>query len=622
MSQPPAPLPSPEALRRRVLGEVLPEVETPGQYIGGETNSAVKPSSVGCRLALVFPDAYPVGMSHLGLKLLYEMVNARPDAAAERAFAPLPDMERELRARGLPLWGLESFTPLAAFDAIGFSLQYELTYTNVLNVLDLAGLPVRSAERGAGHPLIIAGGPGAYNPEPLADFIDVFLIGEAEDSLSELVELLARAKASGAGRRETLLECARRIRGAYVPALYRVSCLPDGRVASVEPAEPDVPALVERRVVQDLETGFHPVRQLVPLVETVHDRLCVEIMRGCAHGCRFCQAGATYRPRRWRSVKRLMEIIDQGLAATGYDEVGLLSLSSSDYPHLLELVNTINARHAKSGVSVSLPSLRISDKLAELPALVSSVRKSAMTVAPEAATERLRAVINKPVSDDELFRGLAAAFRAGWNSVKLYFMIGLPTETDEDVAAIARLAARVADLGRREAPRFGRVTASVSNFVPKPGTPFQWEPMLPAAELLRRRDIVFTSLRSRRVELKFHDAAPSCLEGAIARGDRRMGRVIELAWRKGCRLDGWSEHFRADLWAEAFREAGVDPAFYAERARDPGERLPWDHISAGAGRDFLLAERAKSLEARTSVDCPSKPGSPDCAGCGACPPVE
>jgi radical SAM family uncharacterized protein len=474
---------SAEALRRTVTAEVLPGVETPGQYIDRETNAVAKPGPVACRVALVFPDAYSVGMSHLGLKLLYELLNAREDVAAERVFAPQPDMERELRARGLPLWGLETFTPLARFDVVGFSLQYELTYTNVLNILDLAGLPVRSAQRGEDHPLVIAGGPGAYNPEPLADFVDLFLIGEAEEALPELLGVLADAKRSRAGRRETLRECARRVRGAYVPALYRVDYAPDGRVAAVEPIEPGVPELVERRIVADLEAAPHPLRPVVPLVETVHDRLTVEIMRGCAHGCRFCQAGTTYRPRRWRSVKRLAEIIDQGLAATGYDEVGLLSLSSSDYPQLLELVNAINARHAKSGVSVSLPSLRISDRLAELPALVSSVRKSAMTVAPEAATERLRAVINKPVSNDELFRGLTAAFHAGWNAVKLYFMIGLPTETDADAGAIAELAARVAELGRREAPRFGRITASVSNFVPKPGTPFQWEPMLGAAEL-------------------------------------------------------------------------------------------------------------------------------------------
>jgi radical SAM family uncharacterized protein len=559
-------------------------------------------------------------MSHLGVKLLYELLNTRPEVAAERCFAPLPDMERELRARGLPLWGLETFTPLGRFDVIGFSLQYELTYSNVLNLLDLAGLPVRSAERDERHPLVIAGGPGAYNPEPLADFIDLFLIGEAEESLPELVEVLIAAKRSGAGRRETLLECVRRVRGAYAPALYDVSYHPDGRVAAVEPAESGVPARVERRVVADLESAFHPVCPVVPFVETVHDRLTVEIMRGCAHGCRFCQAGGSYRPRRWRSVPRLLELIDRGLAATGYDEVGLLSLSSSDYPQLLELVNAINARHAKGGVSVSLPSLRISERLAELPALISSVRKSALTVAPEAASERLRAVISKPVSDAELFAGLAAAFRAGWNGVKLYFMIGLPTETDADVAAIAELAGRAAALGRREAPRMGRITASVANFVPKPGTPFQWEPMAAPEELRRRRELVFSRLRSRRVELKFHDAAQSALEGALARGDRRMGRAIELAWRKGCRLDGWSEHFRPDLWAEGFREAGLDPAFYAGRERGGDEVLPWDHVSAGVSREFLRKERERSHAGQPSGDCPSKPGSPECAGCGACPP--
>lgn len=609
----------PEELRRAVLGEVLPEVETPGQYIGGETNSVCRPEAA-CRLALCFPDAYSVGMSHLGLKILYEIVNARDGFAAERVFVPLPDMAAGLRARGLPLYGLESFTPLADFDVLGFSLQYELTYTNVLTMLDLAGLPLRSADRGANAPLVVAGGPGACNPEPLAAFVDLFLIGEAEEALPELLDLVLAAKRAGASRRELLLDCARRLRGAYVPSLYRVRHLPDGRLAAIEPAEPGVPELVERRLVDDFEHAPAPVKPVVPLVETVHDRLVIEIMRGCAHGCRFCQAGAAYRPLRRRSVARLLALAEQGLAATGYDEVGLLSLSSSDYPELTALVNGLQTRFGREGVSVSLPSLRVNRGLAQLPALVNSVRKGAITVAPEAGSERLRQVINKDISDIELMDGLAAAFEAGWNRVKLYFMCGLPTEADEDLAAAAALIERCAGLSRRLARRAGQIHASVSNFVPKPGTPFQREAMCPADEFARRHGLIRAGMKSRRGwTLKFHDIGQSLLEGALARGDRRVGAVIERAWRAGCRLDSWSEHFRPDLWEAAWREEGLDPAFYAARPREAGETLPWAHISQGVSARFLEEERERAMTGRPSPACPAPEGRGACRVCGACP---
>jgi radical SAM family uncharacterized protein len=609
---------TPAELRSSVLDDVLAGVETPGQYIGGEVNAAVK-ADADCRVALCFPDTYSVGMSHVGLKILYEILNAREGVAAERCFVPWPDMERELRARDLPLYGLESFTPLADFDAIGFSLQYELAASNVLTVLDLAGLPVRSAERGEDAPLVIAGGPCAYNPEPLADFVDLFLIGEAEESLPELVAKI-RAARGRASRRELLLECARSLPGAYAPSLYEVSYESDGRVAAVTPAADGVPELVERRIVADLDAAPAPVRPVVPFVETVHDRLAVEIMRGCAHGCRFCQAGGTYRPLRTRSVEKILEAVEKGLAATGYDEVGLLSLSSSDYPHLPELVRKLHARHGKAGVSVSLPSLRVNEELARVPELVSAVRKGAITVAPEAGTERLRRVINKCITDEQLFAGLAAAFEAGWNRVKLYFISGLPTETDEDLAAAAGIIGRAAAAARKNARRGGKINASVSNFVPKPGTPFQWEPMCSAEDFARRHRVLRSALRSRRgVKLKFHDVGPSMLEGVMARGDRRLGAVIERAWRAGARLDAWSEHFREDLWQEALAAEKLDPDFYTSRPRGLDEVLPWDHISQGTSRDFLAAERGRALAGEETPDCPAEPGAENCTGCGACP---
>jgi len=602
-----------------MLDEILPGVETPGQYIGGEINSVPKPQAE-CRVALCFPDTYAVGMSHLGLKILYETLNAVEGVAAERCFLPLPDMEKALRDARLPLHGLETFTPLGDFDVLGFSLQYELTYTNLLAILDLAGLPLRSADRKAGAPLVIAGGPGVYNPEPLADFVDLFLVGESEESLPELVELV-RAAGRDAPRRELLLECARRVRGAYVPAFYDVRYAADGRVTEITPQADGVPEVVERRIVRDLDAVVAPARPVVPFVETVHDRLAVEIMRGCAHGCRFCQAGTTYRPLRHRSVEKLLAVVGQGLAATGYDEVGLLSLSSSDYPHLEELVTRLNTRHAKEGVSISLPSLRVNQSLAQIPALVSTVRKGAITVAPEAGTERLRRVINKDITDAQLFDGLAAAFEAGWNRVKLYFMTGLPTETDEDLTAIAALVEKTASMGRKLARRSGRINASVSNFVPKPGTPFQWEPMASAEEFERKREFVRSQFRGRKKNwtLKFHDIAPSMLEGVVARGDRRVGRVIERAFRSGCRLDGWGEHFRNDLWKEAFAAEKLDPDLYTARQRRTDEVLPWSHISQGVSPGFLAREHRRALAGETTPDCPAERGAEGCTECEACP---
>jgi radical SAM family uncharacterized protein len=601
------------------LEALLPKVETPGQYVGGEVNSIVK-TSADIRAALCFPDTYSVGMSHLGLKILYQLLNSLDGVAAERCFTPRPDMIELLREHKLPLWGLESFTPLSEFDLIGFSLQYELTYTNVLTMLDLAGLPLRSSERNNSHPLIIAGGPCAYNPEPLADFIDLFLIGEGEESLPELISVI-RELGPNCSREQLLAECARRVPGAYAPALFEVSYHKDGRISCCQPRLADIPANIERRVVENFESSFASQTPVIPFVDVVHDRLSVEIMRGCAHGCRFCQAGTTYRPLRARSVERILEIVATGLASTGYDEIGLLSLSTSDYPHLAELVTRLTDLYAQKGVSISLPSLRVNQALAEVPALVSTVRKGAITVAPEAGTERLRRIINKQITDAELFEGVSAAFAAGWNRVKLYFMTGLPGEEDDDLTGIAGLIERVAALARKQATRGGKVNASISNFVPKPGTPFQWEAMASAEDFEAKRQYVRSQFRGRRKNwnLKFHDIGPSMLEGAIARGDRRLGAVIESAWRSGCRLDAWSEYYRQDLWDAAFAENEIDPNFYTTRTRELDEILPWGHISQGVSNEFLIAERQRARAGEFTDDCPMDTGEEACTACGACP---
>ncbi|MDI7276296.1 MAG: TIGR03960 family B12-binding radical SAM protein [Anaerolineae bacterium] len=581
------------------LERILPAVEKPGRYAGGEWNAVVKDwGSVEVRLALCYPDVYEIGMSNLGLAILYDLVNRRPDMLAERAYTPWPDMAAAMRAAGVPLYSLETRHPLAEFDVVGFTLQYELNYSNVLEMLDLAGIPLHSAERDERAPLVIAGGSSNYNPEPLAGFFDLFVIGEGEEVLFELLDLVR----AGRGRpRSELLRQAAGIPGVYVPSLYHVAYNLDGTVAGVEPAEPGVPERVLKRIVPCLPPAV--TRPVVPYLELVHDRGIIEIQRGCSEGCRFCQAGMIYRPVRERRPEEVIGAVDELLRNTGYDEVGLLSLASSDYSQIEPLLEVLVARHAPQHVAFSLPSLRIDAFSVGLAQKVQATRKAGLTFAPEAGSERLRAVINKNVTEDDLLQTAEAAYGSGWDRIKLYFMLGLPTETDEDVEAIARLARRVLAVGREHRRGRAQVNVSTSTFVPKPHTPFQWMPLADLDVVDRRQRLLRERLRGRGLLFSWTSPQTTLLEAALGRGDRRLGPVIEGAWRKGAVFDAWEEHFRPELWRRAFAEAGLDPHFYASRPRDLDEVLPWTHISVGVSAEFLVAEYERALRGEPTPDC-------------------
>ena len=590
--------------------QALARVGRPGRYTGHEWNAAVSAwSSASVKIALAFPDVYEIGMSNLGLQILYHLVNQREDALADRAFAPWVDLEAEMRAQRLPLCGLETGRPLAEFDLVGFSLQYELNYTNVLNMLDLAGLPPRARDRTDVHPLIIAGGSCALNPEVLADFVDLFALGDGEEALPELLDLYQqarwdRSRSGRQGRRAFLLEAAR-LPGLYVPELYRATYAEDGRVRAVEPTLPEVPACVSRRIVSHLPPP--PVRPIVPYLDVVHDRAAIEIQRGCTRGCRFCQAGMIYRPVRERPLEEVLSSVEKLLANTGYEELSLVSLSTSDYGEIEPLLRELAHRHPD--LNVSLPSLRIDSFSVELAQAIQR-RKAGFTFAPEAGSQRLRDVINKGVSEDDLLAASEAAFGQGWNSIKLYFMIGLPTETRADVEGIADLAEKVKLLGRhRRGPR-ARVSVSVATFIPKPHTPFQWvaqeteETLAPKQSLLRHR--------LKRLDLSWNDAPTSRLEAVLSRGDRRLGQALHRAWELGCRFDAWHEQLRIDKWQQALAETGLDPAFYAHRERSLEETLPWDHLDVGVSKQFLRREYERALGGVVSADC--RHGA--CLGCG------
>lgn len=590
------------------LERILLTVQKPARYVGGEYNAVVKDwEAVDTRVVFVFPDVYEIGLSNLGLQILYDAVNRRADALAERAYAPWLDMEAAMRALGIPLYSLESKHPLAAFDIIGFSLPYETLYTNVLNLLDLAGLPIYSAERDERHPLVIAGGHACFNPEPMHAFLDAFVIGEGEEVIHEILEVVKTWKRGG-GSRAAVLRALARIPGVYVPSLYEVRYQPDGTVQAVEPLVEEAPRIVLKRMVPRLPPPV--TRFLVPNTDIVHNRVAIEIMRGCTRGCRFCQAGMVVRPVRERSVEEIVAAAEEGIAVTGYEELALLSLSSSDYSRILELVETIGERFAGRHLTVSLPSLRIETVSVDLVEKLKERRSGGFTLAPEAATERMRRIINKFIPDEQILETAREIYRRGWTTIKLYFMIGHPDERLEDVQAIADLCRRVLAEGRRVLGGRARVHAGVSTFIPKPHTPFQWAACDTVEQIQAKQDLLKRSLRDRAIKLSWTDPEETFLEAWLSRGDRRLAEVIARAWRRGARFDAWQDQRRMDAWQAAFAECGLDPAFYTHRPRYAEEVFPWDHISVGIRKPVLWQEYRLSQQEMTRADCRQ--------GCYAC----
>ncbi len=598
---------SPEQIEVR-LDRILLKVQKPGRYVGGELNTVTKDwDKVRTKVALVFPDIYDIGVSNVGLKILYDEINARPDALAERAYAPWTDMEAWMRAQAIPLYSLESKRPLSGFDLIGFSLPYETLYTNTLNLLDLAGIPVYAAARDDSHPIVIAGGHSATNPEPMHAFIDAFVIGEGEEAIHDILDAIQAHPA-----REDRLRALAKIPGVYVPKYYRVHYMDDGTLSHVETSLEGIANPVVKRIVAQLPPP--PTKFIVPNIEVVHNRASIEIMRGCTRGCRFCQAGMITRPVRERSVDEIVAAAEEAVNATGFEELALLSLSSSDFSRVVELVNKVSERFQGRKLTISLPSLRIESVSIDLMDKLREHYSGGFTLAPEAATERMRRIINKFIPDEELLNTTREIYRRGWTTIKLYFMIGHPSETLEDVRAIADLCKRVIHEGRKVAGMKVKLHAGVSTFVPKPQTPFQWVSCDTRENILAKQDLLKRELRDRNIKLSWTDPEDTLLEAWLSRGDRRMAEVIYTAWKNGAKFDAWNEQKKYEAWTSAFAEHGLDPAFYTHRQRRTDEIFPWDHISAAVRKNFLFQDFRQSLEGKIRVDCRL-----NCFACGILP---
>jgi len=600
--------------------EILLKIESPARYIGGEVNSVMKDKNkVDVRFAMCFPDVYEIGMSHLGIQILYDMFNQRKDIWCERVYSPWPDLDKVMREEKIPLFALESQDPVKSFDFLGITIQYEMCYTNILQILDLSGIPLKGKERTEEDPIVIGGGPCASNPEPLADFFDLFYMGEGETVYFQLMDIYKENKAAG-GSRQDFLRKAAGVPGIYVPSLYEVSYKEDGTIAEFKPIEENVPATVQKQVVMDITNTYYPKAPVVPFIKATQDRVVLEIQRGCIRGCRFCQAGMLYRPTRERDVEFLKQKAVEMLDATGHEEISLSSLSSSDYSQLPELVNFLMEECGRRGVNISLPSLRIDAFSLDVMKKVQDIKKSSLTFAPEAGSQRLRDVINKGLTEEVILEGAGKAFEGGWSKVKLYFMLGLPTETEDDMKGIAHLCEKIAkryyEIPKEQRNGKCQITASTSFFVPKPFTPFQWAPMCREEEFLDRarivREEIHAQLNQKSIRYNWHEADVTILEGILARGDRKISDVIVRAYEKGALFDSWSEYFHPEFWREAFAECGIDTDFYTVRERKDDEIFPWDFIDAGVSKKFLLREWKHAQEEKVTPNCRMQ-----CSGCGA-----